>query len=208
LCAFVALAGCDVIFPLTTPSAVPANDAPVPDTFVPDARRCFGTIQLCFNNPPMAPLVFDGVTEVNTDNDPACTDQGENGWCVIAATQIQVNGTLRGIGTKPLVLVAGEIVVSGVIDVASHPGDPGAGANATVCDLGGGASTFAGGSGGSFAARGGNGGIATGSGVARSVSGLAATTFDVLRGGCRGNAGGSGTATVEVRRVMEAARCS
>lgn len=99
---------------------------------------CFGSfVEVCLAAAP-GPAITVNSGETRTIDtqagSPDCvaTTSGA-GACVVAAASITVNGTLRGTGSRPLVLLAaGTIAVNtgGVIDVASHRGGSGLGAGA------------------------------------------------------------------------------
>lgn len=187
-------------------------DAPPPDAaidaYVHDARECFGAgaYQLCFAMmPPMGTVDLTGTLDTVTDTRciamPAeWATAGQPDACLITGKTISVTATLTVTGTRPLVLLGDSVTISGVLDVASHRGGmTGPAANATQCaafasaavdrsDGGGG------GAGGSFMTKGGNGGrgqnnAATG-GTAANADTVAPT---LLRGGCPGQIGGTGT---------------
>jgi len=178
-----------------------ASDAPGPPPI--DARTCFGTsiVQVCLASAPTQPLTISNLTTIDTMTSPMCvaTVSGGTNYCVVAATSIMINGTLRATGAKPLVLVASDsITVSQLIDVGSHRSTPefvGAGADPTTCAAGTPAGTRGGGAGGSFTGKGGNGGGGSGGGPGgQAVNGT--TPITELRGGCRGqdgDGGGKGT---------------
>src|SRR5258708_5713929 len=89
-----------------------------------------------------------------------CFGSGTFDACFLVGTDVTVpSGTSSVTGTRPLVLLAtGTVTVTGTLDVASHSGSDGAGANSSACDPG-----FApqdgagGGAGGSFGTKGGDG---------------------------------------------------
>jgi hypothetical protein len=174
----------------------------------PDAQVCFGNtlLHICLAAAPTQSLTISNTTPINTTNSPMCvaTVSGGTNFCVVAATNININATLRATGSKPLVLIASEAIMmsaAGSIDVGSHRGPPeeaGAGADpdpATICKPGTpptGDTTSGGGAGGSFTGLGGNGG--TGGGVAGGTAGPVAGAITDLRGGCPGQ-DGEGLAT-------------
>ena len=177
------------------PDAMP--DAP------PDARACFGSdpFMICLASAPTTPLTFADSTPIDTTTSNMCvaTISGATNYCVIAATTISVDVTLRATGMKPLVLLASDtITVNARIDVGSHRGatpEIGAGANPSACTPGTAPGTGGGGggggAGGSFAGLGGNGGLGGNLG-AGGVPGGAVTTVTELRGGCPGQDGQGG----------------
>ncbi|HMG52413.1 MAG TPA: hypothetical protein VK601_03000, partial [Kofleriaceae bacterium] len=118
-------------------------DAP-PDV-PPDVLACYGNglVRVCFNAPPMTPLPIAAPMTVDTMTSPLCaaTVSGGANYCVIVATSISVDATLRATGTKPLVLIASDMITVGAtIDVGSHRTVPefvGAGADPVVgCNAG------------------------------------------------------------------------
>jgi hypothetical protein len=169
-----------------------------------DARLCFGTTDaVCLNAPPMTPLVLPTGT-FDTGVDTNCTDI-VSGQCVLVGTQVIGSGALVAVGSRPLVIVAGDtIMLTGSIDVSStiSPRRTGAGANATGCAAAGTGVTDSGGAGGgaggSFSSTGGTGGTGDlnmnhnppGS-AAGGAPGAAASAMH-LRGGCPGGRGGDG----------------
>jgi len=183
------LAGCQWAFPLENVTPI-EHDASV------DANPAFcyhSTLaSLCLPLAPTLPLVVvsgttmdvmtDNTCEAYTTEDPSSTPES---WCVLAATTIEIRGTLRATGMRPLVLVAdGDLVVAGLVDVSSSNAGTGAGANPPACVV-----TQAmirqGGHGGSFVGTGGTGG--------RSPIDQDPVAADSLRGGCRGAGGGIGS---------------
>lgn len=158
----------------------------------PDAQTCFGAglLHICLTALPTAPLAITANTNINTETSPLCvgyTGAMEGALCVVAATSVSIADMrrLRGVGAKPLVVLATEsIVVDGTIDVSA-----GAGANPSTCVAPTAATGRQGGAGGSWHGRGGSGGGAV-SGLGP-MSALATTTV-ALRGGCRGGDGAGG----------------
>lgn len=141
---------------------------------------------------------------------PANAQTGIPELCVVAAEDITVesNSVLRATGTRPLVLLAkNNLQIVGTLDASSTRADGttpeslGAGANPAACGpfaqapisgVGGGG----GGAGGSFVTQGGIGGTADTSqgGKAGGIPNtkLEKTSPAFLRGGCRGQSGGTG----------------
>jgi hypothetical protein len=170
------------------PDTPPSTDSP--------SSLCFGQfVEVCLVALPVTPItVNNGETRpINTAvGSPDCAaTTSDAGACVVAATSIAVNGTIRGTGARPLLLLATEeirINGQGLIDVSSRRGDTGAGANWSGCQSGTPPTGFTGGWGGTNATRGGDGnqaGIGSDGGKAYATP-LAQTT---LHGGCRGGAG-------------------
>jgi len=161
----------------------------------PAGVTCFGSGfgKTCFasNSVPSTPATLTAQT-INTDTSPLCSTLVQNnpGWCVIAATDLTIAGTVNAIGGKPLVLVAsGTLQVDGTLDVASHRGgQTGAGSvgnDPQLCDPGTPPNNNGGGAGGSFGAVGGKGG--NNGGTAGAIK-----PTNTLRGGCAGQDGKSG----------------
>jgi hypothetical protein len=185
------IAGCG--FSVTAPTGSNldgAVDGSSPEAIMP---TCYGSMPTICVAAPSAPLEVTGVTTIDTDSvscEPTLMGTGD-GLCVVAATSISIaaTGVVRGTGARPLVLLsAGTITITGVLDVASRRLDPaGAGRNFAGCMEGTAPAASGGGQGGSYRGAGGNGGTGvTGSG------GIAAPAdvFTVLRGGCAGARGG------------------
>jgi hypothetical protein len=175
-----------------------------------DARACFGTglVSVCLAAAPTMPLTISGSTTINTvdtstSSKCVATVSGGEKYCVVAATDITINATLRATGAKPLVLIASNsITVTQVIDVGSHRTTPefiGAGADPmAACMAAGGtaAGVRAGGAGGSFNGKGGQGGDGGGGGAGSGGQAGNAITPTELRGGCPGQDGdGAGNGT-------------
>jgi len=177
------------------------NDAGIDTPGIPpvDARTCFGTgiVQVCLASAPTQPLAISNLTTIDTMTSSMCvpTVSGGTNYCVVAATSIMINGTLRATGAKPLVLVASDsISVSQLIDVGSHRTPPefiGAGADPATCMAGTPAGTRGGGAGGSFTGKGGNGGNAAAAGAGGQAAN-GTTPITELRGGCPGQDGDGG----------------
>jgi hypothetical protein len=141
-------------------------------------------------------LTIADLTTVDTSDPSICaaTISGSNNYCVVAATSIIINATLRAKGTKPLVLIASDsITVNQLIDVGSHRTTPefiGAGADPAMCMVGtlpNGARS--GGAGGSFVGKGGIGGDGANSGGTGGLAASATSNVTELRGGCSGQTG-------------------
>lgn len=174
---------------------------------------CYGTppFAICLHSAPTEPIaLFEDVMTMmpptlDTDMSSQCarTRSESRRYCVVAATSITIDATLRATGSRPLVLIANDsitITPLGGIDVGSHRQSPesiGAGADSAENCLPGQSptshATSGGGAGGSFIGHGGSGG--TGSGAMAGLGGIASETVtatDVaeIRGGCRGQDGG------------------
>ncbi|MGE3456712.1 MAG: hypothetical protein AB7O24_16495, partial [Kofleriaceae bacterium] len=117
------------------PSTIPPGDGGPIDTtsdgemvVPPDAPDlCFGTglVTTCLDSVPTSKLTVSGAATINTSNDASCTKIiGANpALCVVAATEIDVAGTLRVEGTRPIVLISmttNEVGVTGEIDASSR----------------------------------------------------------------------------------------
>jgi hypothetical protein len=182
--------------------ASPEVDTPLPV----DAQVCFGTttlVRVCLESPPTKPLTISGPTQIDTADLRVCarTTSGAENYCVLAGTDISITAPWRGVGPKPLVLIASGTITStaaGVIDVGSHRARPigaieaGAGANFAGCDVGTAPAVSGGGAGGSFLGKGGNGATASVAGTTGGTSGARVNTVTELRGGCPGQDGAGG----------------
>lgn len=171
-------------------------DAPPDGPGCPSERWVRG-VSRCLTAAPTEPLSSATTVVIDTDRRDQCASTNDERYCVLAATQMTFNQGLRATGTRPIVLFApGPILSTGLIDVASHRGDPdiGAGADPLVCDVSGPTApgVGGGGAGGSFASAGGAGGA--GAGVGGGPGAVSATLE--LRGGCPGQASqGGGTSS-------------
>ena len=186
--------------------ASPSIDAVPPQV---DAGTCFGTgiVKVCLATAPTGTVTYLNTTVFSTDDPAVCaaTVSGATTYCVIAATTITVDATLRATGIRPLVLIASDSITvrtpSGLIDVGSHRNlspSIGAGGNASQCTDQPTTPTTAngssgGGAGGSFGSSGGNGGSG-GNGNAGTVGGTGGVPTQLavaneLRGGCFGQVG-------------------
>jgi hypothetical protein len=182
---------------------------PDPEDAAPDAVHdsapsvglCFGTgiVHVCLASPATSALMISKRAGIDTDDPTTCAAiTSSDDYCVIAATAITIQATLRATGSRPLVLVASDSIAitaspAGVVDVASHRGaDMGAGAERGACSSGVAATSVdrvgGGGAGGSFIGSGGDGGASGNGGVGgRSAAAVASVT--ALRGGCPGQDG-------------------
>jgi hypothetical protein len=185
-------------------------DAP-PDAFDP---KCFGKapFTICLQDLPTTPVSLPMAVNTGNSGSGNCASIGGavlmvSGVeaCVIAGTDVNITGTLVGVfGPRPLVVLAtGAINVStSKLDITSRTADPtsdGPNANPPQCmppQNGTGANGGAGGgAGGSFGSKGGDGGAGSGGNAAGGIAKAGDTTFNVLRGGCRGGSGGAGQAS-------------
>jgi hypothetical protein len=180
----------------------------------PDASNCFGggLATVCLTQLPTGNYdVAASATPTRVSTDTDCTQvvsqHSGPDLCVIAGIDVHINGTLDATGSRPLVLVATNLLeVGGKIDVSSYRvlnnnvvvGEHvGAGeASAALCGAptagGDDASGAGGGAGGTFGGRGGAGAVGrngAGGMAGASVPVAAAPTF--VRGGCAGTAGGN-----------------
>ena len=205
----VALAGCRQLFgiePVTGDDA-PRGDAG-PRDGLPDGMHgvladappgCYGagTFTVCLSFTPQSPLMLGATLSTNTNSSdcvavpPSWTANGQPDACFVIASVLAVpSGGTSVTGTRPLVLLAtGDIVIDGVLDVASHVGGAvGPAANASTCSAGAAPASggHGGGAGGSFTSSGGSGGNAGGAG---GTAGTTTTSSTTLRGGCAGQHG-------------------
>ena len=170
-----------------------------------DASFCYGAGfgAVCLSAAPASPLVLPSDPGFDTGGG-GCTEivssQGIE-LCVMAGTTVSlpVGRTFRGLGARPLVVVAVDtMTIDGFLGVSSLIGSqPGAGSGFAPCsgatagvDDAGGAS---GGAGGSFGGRGGTGGSGD-LDATPSLGGVAAPTVvpTNIRAGCPGTSGGTG----------------
>jgi hypothetical protein len=172
----------------------------------PPGLMCFGAanglVRPCFMSAPTGDVMLQG--SLDTDTSPLCKppQTGGEGYCVIAANNINVADTTAVTGSKPLVLVAVtsiSIVGGATLDVASHhtPAKTGAGAGSSDCMAGtpmlpAASGAGGGGAGGAFGGNGGNGGTGNGTAAAGGRPGAMQTPMK-LRGGCPGQDGVNGT---------------
>ncbi len=171
--------GCHLVFALDDASE--ARDASVGSEGI-GSGLCYGTtLKVCLAQPLLVTASIP--EEIDTDNEASCLDldpAGEVHVCAIGAKMVAVP-LLRARGSRPIVIL-GDMVIAGTIDVSSGPGGAGAGARAS-CLVGSAPASGAGGAGGSHGERGGSGGMSdTGQG------GIAvpARSTNVLDGGCPG----------------------
>jgi hypothetical protein len=188
----------------TPPPPDASPDAP------PDAPLfCYGTglVRVCFNAAPSNSLAIENPTTLNTDTGVSmgtsltCVTplSGGAGYCVVLATDISIDSSLRATGNKPLILVASGTITTGApIDVGSHRGqnpETGAGADPAVCaTMGTPPTSGGGGAGGSFAGLGGVGGNGSGLAAGGGVPGAVVGTLTAVRGGCPGQDGNAAAA--------------
>jgi hypothetical protein len=180
-------------------SADPRPDAP---------PNCFGTLSgglypICLDAMPSDAFQWGDRTidtspsnlECLTETHPPSVDA-----CLIAGSEIQINGIVRVSGPRPLVLLSSTtITVSGTLDAASHVSGPssGPGIPAACAPVAEATGSLCGGAGGSFQGAGGNGGIASGCAGGREGQPAAPISpVTAIRGGCPGGQGdpNSGTA--------------
>ncbi len=133
----------------------------------------------------------DGLRCVRVSTGNATTP---NDVCVLAAASIvvQSGGALSAHGSIPFALFARSVTLQGTVDVASHPGRPGAGSLLSGCIPGTLPTGGGGGRGGDAADRGGHGGD-DGSNPMTGASGGGTFSFNNLsNGGCGGTQGAVG----------------
>jgi len=153
-----------------------------------------GLVKPCFPTAPTGPVMLSGTIDTGTSSLCSTTVTQANGFCVIAAETIQIEATVRAVGTKPLVLVATKTIdVGSTLEAASRRSgaapyvntQTGAGSDPTGgCDGGTNPAVNGGGAGGSFIGAGGIGGAGTGG--TGGAPGTKRTAVNTLRGGCRG----------------------
>jgi hypothetical protein len=165
---------------------------------------CFGSfVRVCLRDAPSSPIMVNSGDTVTYNTQTNSTDcvvtTPDVGACVVAATSISVNGTIRGMGPRPLVLLATDSITinsNGVIDVASRRDGPnlGAGANPpSRCQTGTDPTERTGGWGGSNASKGGDGNEAGGPNSSGGKAANALPRPTALFGGCAGGKGASGS---------------
>lgn len=178
----------------------------------PDApQACVpGFLDLCGQPEPTANFIV-GDVQINTDSDNRCrtlTQSGGPDVCLMSFTEVEVQsgGTFFAYGSRPLALVAAtSIKIIGNLDVSSRRGrisQPGAGSApseagfcgfaTTPADDGGGGGAGAGGTFLSLGGVGGNGDTDGGAAAGGTPGPVHSTSPKVLRGGCNGQAGGTG----------------
>lgn len=179
---------CSIACGFPRPADVPDDDGV--------GSTCFGSfLKICLADAPTRPFEISTAASINTDS-PLCANvvSGGANYCVIAATDITINATLRATGTRPLVLFAsGSIVTTALIDVSSYRTTErafgiGAGGDPSVCATGTPPVGRGGGAGGSFVGTGGTGGFGS-DGTTGGTPGGAVTDVTELRGGCSGQNG-------------------
>jgi hypothetical protein len=200
----VVAAGCT----FGSPNGSPGDAVPM-DQQMMDTPSCHGQGfgRVCLASTPTGGRALTGTLDTSVDAicDEIIPINGTN-TCVLAGTSVDlaVTSLVRGVGSKPLVIVAtGSILIAGTLDAGSQRGQrSGAGAQDATCpglglarnDDGGGG----GGAGGSYFGAGGDGGVGdlNSNGLPAGVApgGVHALAFPPtdLRPGCRGGNGGSG----------------
>jgi len=173
------------------------------------SATCFGlgVWELCTAGVPGTKTLSGAI---DTDTSPLCQASSVVQWtalqpdaCFVIADTVTIAG-LKATGSRPLVIIGTRgVTVAGLLDVASRRSGRGPGSQSTECQpfgrtpgLGGAppaAGGGGGGAGGSFTSRGGNGG----NGDQGFHQNGQAADLDLglpmrLRGGCAGQAGGSG----------------
>lgn len=176
------------------------DDDPKGVDAAPDVQYgSFIKVTLAASDVPIAPQMWTTNVDIDTDTSMLCKAPKDGAYCMVTATDMTLaNGvTLRGHGSKPLVLLAtGKFDLEGTIDVSSkRDAAPGAGAAlAASCLSTMPATVNSGGFGGSFMGKGGDGGAVDGN---KGVAAPALTARPMtLRGGCPGGSGSTATAGV------------
>lgn len=173
----------------------PEIDAPLADVALIDLPAtgppyCFGSdrglLKFCSDAVANEPQNFS--TTIDTGIAANCNDRPLSGGielCVIYASTITITGTVRVVGSRPLVLVAVQTIdVVGHLDAGSRRlGGSGAGAGSGACPPATPPTGMGGGAGGTFRGQGGSGGAASGG-----SQGTAPMPFPPIsvRGGCAG----------------------
>jgi hypothetical protein len=187
----VASAGCSSLLGIDDLHLVDAKGPPdLPDG--PPGVDCVGggLLRVCPTPPPTSQLVIVDLQQLQLDtgSDPSCVVMmsGATEVCVLVHASIEIAGTLRAFGPRPLVLASmSSISIRGRIDVASYLGKPpGAGSEAKSCLAAAIPTDSAGGNGGSFGGAGGAGGNGGQPGPPR-------MPLTEIRGGCAGGRGGN-----------------
>jgi hypothetical protein len=165
---------------------------------------CHGTfVHVCLETAPNTAVTISADSRIDTDS-PLCASvtNDRTKYCVIAATNITVAAPLHASGSRPLVLIATDsIVTTALIDVGSHSLQVGAGADPGVCPAGTLPSGGGGYAGGSFFGLGGSGGAGSDGSTGGNPAPTVANVSE-LRGGCPGqnngysNVGGHGGGAV------------
>ncbi len=181
------------------------------DLVTGDAQACFSGagFTVCLAEAPSGAVVMPTTfnTTIGVASNPGClptpaswTNSGQPDVCIVAGTTIAVGTALDVEGDRPLVLLASTTVtINANVDVASHrAGKVGPGAPSALClpyitipvnsTSGGG-----GGAGGSFITQGGDGGKGNNGATAKGVATATVGASTVLRGGCAGQNGGTGS---------------
>jgi hypothetical protein len=158
---------------------------------------CFGSGLFQFCSDALSTEVKTLASPINTDATSTCFATPMSGTtevCVIYAGRITITGSVRATGSRPLVLVAVQLIdVQGTLDAGSRRiGGTGAGGNTGTCPGPTNPGIEGGASGGSFHGLGGTGGAA-----AAGTEGVAAMPFapTSVRGGCPGGASLAPTGT-------------
>lgn len=179
-----------------------AASVDAPDTDAPiavDGSTCYGTGLVIYCPTTLPPSrVITGATPLMVDtSDPAseCTQIIiANGveLCVIAADSLVIDGRIRAVGRRPLVLFGRtSLSINGLVDVSAG----GAGTSSSTCASASGANSpvlgksAGGGAGGSFGGSGGQGGTAN-DGINAPPIAMATLPLGSVRGGCAGGSGG------------------
>jgi hypothetical protein len=180
----------------TSENDAPPDDGPLPPD-VPPGTVCLGSgvMEVCF--PDGAPTDVITLGDIDTDNQcPRNELHDGQDVCIIAAQAISLNARARFSGSRPLVIVATQMIqigTGGILDLSSARGSHlGAGNQPGQCSTStSGFSIEDGAAGGSFASRGGVGGRGFGAGLGGAPGDAVAPPFH-FRGGCQGAQGPNG----------------
>lgn len=152
---------------------------------------CTGTFSVCVDGQRVPGNRMLEDVALDTDDDAQC-DVIVDDVCVIHGRKLTISGSVRATGRRPLVLLGlteVQLAAAAFVDVASTSARIGAGSDPAICSAGGEPSGASGGAGGSFGTTGGAGGVGR-LGTLGGTPAIAAPRPDILRGGCRGGAGG------------------
>lgn len=167
-----------------------------------DARTCWDVpgvnVNVCLTA-PLSGATTTGSAAIDTDaTGPGALDckalvQGSTNLCVIAAASLTIESgrTLSAHGTRPLVLLANQLVIDGTVDVSSKlAGQRGPASDPQACGTASRPEGAGGGAGGSFGGKGGDGGDGDGDDADGGEAANATANITTLRGGCPGSGGG------------------
>ena len=177
----------------------PADAAPLLDAHLADAppdvappvdgptQFCYGTglVTVCFPTMPTGSLTLP----LTVDTGGGMCSGVSSTYCVLAAASITVSGTVKGMGPRPLVLIATgtlSIPAGATLDVSAVGAAPGPGGRTSGCAAVA-ASGASGGAGGGFGTRGGGGGAGPLNGTPTPPATVGPITS--FTGGCSGETG-------------------